>query len=74
MIERDLDLLYLLARLLERAVPESTIYSPTGLVAEFDRAITAELDYTIEARHQKRFRALAEHFDGALGLCGQASQ
>ena len=54
-IERDLDLLYLLARLLERAVPESTIYSPVGLVAEFDRAITAELDYTIEAGHNERF-------------------
>jgi ubiquinone biosynthesis protein len=54
-IERDLDLLYLLARILERAVPESTIYSPTGLVAEFDRAITAELDYTVEAGHNERF-------------------
>jgi ubiquinone biosynthesis protein len=54
-IERDLDLLYLLARLLERAVPESTIYSPTGLVGEFDRAITAELDYTIEASNGERF-------------------
>jgi ubiquinone biosynthesis protein len=54
-IERDLDLLYLLARLLERAVPESTIYSPTGLVSEFDKAITAELDYTIEAENGAKF-------------------
>jgi ubiquinone biosynthesis protein len=54
-IERDLDLLYLLARILERTVPETTIYSPTGLVAEFDRAITAELDYTIEAGHNEKF-------------------
>jgi ubiquinone biosynthesis protein len=54
-IERDLDLLYLMARLLERAVPESSVYSPTGLVAEFDRAITAELDYTIEAQNAERF-------------------
>lgn len=54
-IERDLDLLYLMARLLERAVPESTIYSPTGLVAEFDKAITAELDYTVEAENGERF-------------------
>ncbi len=61
-IERDLDLLYLLARILERAVPESTIYSPTGLVAEFDRAITAELDYTIEAGHNERF---ARNFAGS---------
>lgn len=60
-IERDLDLLYLLARLLERAVPESTIYSPSGLVAEFDRAITAELDYHTEAENGERF---ARNFEG----------
>jgi ubiquinone biosynthesis protein len=60
-IERDLDLLYLMARLLERAVPESTIYSPTGLVAEFDKAITAELDYTIEAKNGETF---ARNFTG----------
>ena len=54
-IERDLDLLYLMARLIERAVPESSIYSPSGLVAEFDKAITAELDYTIEAGNNERF-------------------
>ena len=60
-IERDVDLLYLLARLLERAVPESTIYSPTGLVAEFDKAIMAELDYSIEAGNNEKF---AKNFDG----------
>ncbi len=60
-IERDLDLLYLMARLIERAVPESTIYSPTGLVGEFDRAITAELDYTIEAGNGEKF---AKNFAG----------
>jgi ubiquinone biosynthesis protein len=60
-IERDLDLLYLMARLLERAVPESTIYSPSGLVAEFDKAITAELDYTTEAGNGEKF---ARNFEG----------
>jgi ubiquinone biosynthesis protein len=54
-IERDLDLLYLLARLVERHIPESRIYQPTALVAEFDRAITAELDYTLEADNAERF-------------------
>ncbi len=54
-IERDLDLLYLLARLIERAVPESSTYSPTGMVSEFDRAIMAELDYTLEAQNGERF-------------------
>jgi ubiquinone biosynthesis protein len=61
-IVRDLDLLYLLARLLERAVPETTIYSPVGLVGEFERAILAELDYQTEARHGERF---ARNFEGS---------
>src|SRR5262249_13819460 len=54
-IERDLDLLYFLARVLERAVPESRVYAPVGLVAEFDHAIMAELDYTVEADNAERF-------------------
>jgi ubiquinone biosynthesis protein len=54
-VERDLDLLYMLARLIEKAIPESRIYSPTGLVSEFDRAITAELDFTNEAENAERF-------------------
>jgi ubiquinone biosynthesis protein len=54
-IERDLDLLYFLARVVERAIPESKLYSPVGLVSEFDRAIMAELDYTVEADNAERF-------------------
>ncbi len=60
-VERDLDLLYLLARLVERAIPEARVYSPTGLVREFDRAITAELDFTVEALNAARFAANFEH-------------
>jgi len=54
-IERDLDLLFTLAKIVERTIPESRIYSPTGLVKEFDRAITAELDFTVEAENAERF-------------------
>ena len=54
-IERDLDLLYFLARALERSVPELRIYSPTKMVEEFDRAMTAELDFMLEADHAERF-------------------
>jgi ubiquinone biosynthesis protein len=60
-IERDLDLLYFLARVVERAIPESKIYSPVGLVGEFDRAITAELDFTVEAANAEVF---AKNFAG----------
>ena len=55
-VARDVELLYLLARAIERSIPESRIYSPVGLVNEFDRAISAELDFTREADHAERFR------------------
>lgn len=55
-IERDIELLYILARAMERNIPESRIYSPVGLVSEFDRAITAELDFTRESDNAKRIQ------------------
>jgi ubiquinone biosynthesis protein len=59
-VERDIELLYLLARAIERSIPEARIYSPVGLVTEFDRAISDELDFTREADHAERFsRAFA---------------
>ncbi len=54
-IERDIELLYLLAKAIERGIPESRIYSPVGLVSEFDRAMTTELDFLREADHADRF-------------------
>ena len=60
-IERDVELLYLLAQTAERSIPDAKIYSPVKLVAEFDRAITAELDFTLEAEHAIRF---AKNFEG----------
>ncbi len=54
-IETDLDLLHILARAIERSVPESHIYSPNKLVDEFDRAIRAELDFVLEADNAARF-------------------
>ena len=65
-IERDLDLLYWLARALERSMPESRIYAPTKLVAEFDRAITAELDYTLEADNADRFARNFRDFEPGI--------
>jgi len=65
-IERDIDLLYWMARAVERSVPEASIYSPVRLVAEFDRAITAELDFTLEADNAERFTRNFQHFDKGL--------
>lgn len=54
-IERDIDLLYWLAHAIERSIPEASLYSPVKLVDEFQRAISAELDYTQEADNAERF-------------------
>jgi len=54
-VARDLDLLHGLARLVERTIPESRVYSPSGLVDQFDQAITSELDFRGEAENALRF-------------------
>jgi ubiquinone biosynthesis protein len=56
-IDRDIDLLYLIARAIERSIPEARAYMPVGLVGEFDRAIRAELDFAQEADNAERFAA-----------------
>jgi ubiquinone biosynthesis protein len=65
-IERDIDLLYFMARAIERSVPESKVYSPVRLVAEFDRAITAELDFMLEADNAERFTRNFATFEKGL--------
>jgi ubiquinone biosynthesis protein len=54
-VARDLELLHIMAVALERAIPETKIYAPVGLVAQFDRSITSELDFAIEAENAERF-------------------
>jgi ubiquinone biosynthesis protein len=63
-IARDLELLHILARALEKTIPETRIYSPTGLVDQFDRSITSELDFRVEADNAERF---AQNFAGHAG-------
>jgi ubiquinone biosynthesis protein len=54
-IERDLELLYVLAGILERSIEEAKIYDPVGLVQQFDRSISAEIDFSTEAGNAERF-------------------
>lgn len=54
-VARDVEILHTLAAIVERTIPESRIYSPIALVDQFDRAITAELDFMQEAEHAIRF-------------------
>lgn len=54
-VELDLEILYDLARLVEKHIPESHLYDPVGIVKEFSKTIRRELDYTVEARNADRF-------------------
>jgi ubiquinone biosynthesis protein len=60
-VMRDLELLHMLAAALESAIPETKLYSPVGLVQQFDRSITAELNFTIEGENGERF---TKNFEG----------
>lgn len=60
-VQRDLELLHIMAAAIERALPETRVYSPIGLVQQFDRSITAELNFAIEAENGERF---AKNFEG----------
>ncbi|HZJ55386.1 MAG TPA: AarF/ABC1/UbiB kinase family protein [Myxococcaceae bacterium] len=51
----DLQVLRALAKLLEAVVEETGIYSPVGIVEEFDRAIREELDFVHEAGNVHAF-------------------
>jgi len=49
--EADIDILYHLAHLVERHMPELQHYNPTEIVKEFERYTTNELDYIKEAKN-----------------------
>lgn len=55
-IERDMELLRVLALVLERTIEEARTYDPVGLVRQFERSIMAELDFGLEAHNGERFR------------------
>ncbi|MBI3545031.1 MAG: ubiquinone biosynthesis regulatory protein kinase UbiB [Gammaproteobacteria bacterium] len=56
-IERDLQLLYLLARLAVRYSPESRRFRPIEIVDEFNRTLHDEMDFRVEAANASRLRA-----------------
>jgi len=57
-VAADVDLLHALARFLEAVVEETGIYTPTGLVEEFERSLREELDFQHEAANLRRFAEL----------------
>jgi ubiquinone biosynthesis protein len=60
-IETDIRILYNLATLAERRLPETRHYEPVRIIDEFARTIRRELDFVREGRNIDRFR---KHFAG----------
>ena len=53
-IERDIEILYYIAKLLERYIPETRLFNPRGLVDEFSRMVSREMDFLYEASSMER--------------------
>ena len=55
-IEKDLDVLFTLAKLLEKYIEESRIYNPVRIVEQFARSLELEMNFVVEANNMKRIR------------------
>ncbi len=60
-VRRDIDILYGIARLLDVVIEESQLADPNGIVREFDKALSEELNFQHEAANLREFGRLHEH-------------
>ncbi len=64
-IESDISIMTFLSKLLEKNVPESRFFNPSGIVDEFSRTVRKELNFVEEARNCARLR---KNFEGYPGV------
>ncbi len=55
-IEADVEIMGFLAKALEANFPDTRLFSPAGIVTEFEKAILKEIDFTHEIDHIERFK------------------
>ncbi|MCL5023862.1 MAG: AarF/UbiB family protein [Nitrospirae bacterium] len=60
-LETDISILTAAARLLDRYIPESRFFNPSGIVDEFSKTVRRELDFVGEAKNCSRFK---RNFEG----------
>jgi ubiquinone biosynthesis protein len=63
-IDSDLSILAFFARQAASAIPDLELMDPVGIVAEFDRALRKELDFTNELSNIKRFQGNFAGYEG----------
>jgi ubiquinone biosynthesis protein len=56
-IERDIDVLQIIAKLMLKYLPDTKFVNPDGIVEEFSKTIKKEMRFTIEAKNASCFRA-----------------
>jgi ubiquinone biosynthesis protein len=54
-LRADLSVLHYAARALEAVIEEVGVYTPTGIIEEFDKAVHEELDFLLEANNIRAF-------------------
>lgn len=60
-IETDINILFDLANLIDKYIPESKLFNPIGIANEFAKTIRKELDFSREGRNIDRFK---RNFEG----------
>jgi len=60
-VETDFSILTQLAQMIEKYIPESKVFNPTGIVKEFARNLKNELNFSIEANNIKRIASQFEN-------------
>ncbi|MBN1336558.1 MAG: AarF/ABC1/UbiB kinase family protein [Deltaproteobacteria bacterium] len=68
LIAADLRILRTLARLIEGRLDLPGVYTPVGIVNEFEAALTQELDFHREAQNAERFRASLAQTHPEIGV------
>lgn len=53
-IQEDIKVLHILAKLIEKYIPEFQLYQPKRLVEEFSKQLEMEMDFVIEANNTKK--------------------
>lgn len=55
-VQEDIKILHIFAKLIERYIPELSLYKPQRLVEEFARQLEMELDFVVEANNTKKIK------------------
>ena len=56
LINADIKILYFLAQQIEKVTPKEGMFSPVGMVKEFEMVISNELDFAMEGKNIERFQ------------------